>query len=109
MLADDEHVIGQPGQHLRAEIAEAAVAEDRDPVLPPDRELHRDLEGCGHWFGEDGHIVGQRVRHGVQVVLRDGDQIGERAVVVQDAQHRSIRTVGREDPCGRSHTTSRRS
>ena len=33
VLADDEHMVGHAGQHLRAQIAEPAVAEDDDAIV----------------------------------------------------------------------------
>jgi hypothetical protein len=54
------------------------------------------LEGRGYRFGEDGNVVRQRVRYDVQVAMRNRDQIGEGAVVIQDSEHRPIRTVRRQ-------------
>ena len=43
--------------------------------------------------GEDRDLVGQRIGHGVQIALRHRDQIGERAVMIEDTQHGAVRAV----------------
>ena len=93
MLADDEHAVRKPGQHLRAEIPEASVAQYDDAILASDGQLRGNLEGGGDRLGEDGHIGRQRVGHGVEIALRHGDEVRERAVVVQDAEDRAMRAV----------------
>ena len=93
MLPDHQHMAREPGQDLRAEVPEASVAQDDDPILPADRQLGRNLEGGGDRFGEDGDVGRQRVRHGVEIALRHGDEVRERAVVVQDAEDRAMGAV----------------
>ena len=80
-------------QHLRAQVAEPAVAEDDDAVVTVDRHLRRNLECRSHRFREDGDVSRHVVRHDVQVALWNGNVIGERAVVIQDPEDGSVRAV----------------
>ena len=58
--------------------------------------LRRNLKCGGDRFGEDRDVVGHRIGHGVQIALRHGDQIGKRAVMVEDAEHGAVRAVRRQ-------------
>ena len=58
-----------------------------------DRDLSGDLKCRGDRLGEDRDLVGQRIGDGVQIALRHRDQIGEGAVVIEDAEHRAVRAV----------------
>ena len=92
--------IADAGQHLRAEIPQTAVAEHDDAIGAVQRQLRRNLKCRRDRFGEDRDVGRQRIRHEMQVVLRHGDVVGERAVVVDDADRRAVRTVGR--PAGQA-------
>ena len=61
-------------------------------------ELRGDLKRRRDRLGEDRDLVGQRVGNRVQVALRHRDQVGERAVVIQDAEHRAVRAVRVQAP-----------
>ena len=101
MFADNENVVRHPRQHLRAQIAQSAVAKDAMRSVLPIGDLHRDLERRGDRLGENRDVVGQRVRNGVKVPLRNGDEVGEGAVVIQDAEHCSIRAMRRQTHAAR--------
>jgi hypothetical protein len=93
VLSDHDDIIGQICQHLRAEIPEASVPEDDDAIGPTNRDLSGYLKRRGYGFGEDGHIVADRVRNGMKIALRHSDQIGKCAVVIRDPNRRAPGTV----------------
>ena len=61
-----------------------------------DLDLRRDLKRRCHRLREHGNIVRNRVGDAMQIPLRHGDQIGERAVVVEDPEDRAIWTMRRK-------------
>src|SRR5262245_27443260 len=93
MLADNGQMIRLSGENLRTQVAETAVAEHDDAIGSADRDLSGDLKRRGDWFGKDCNVVWQRVRHGVQVSLRHGNQVRERTVMIQDANDRAVRAM----------------
>ena len=95
MFADDEHSLASVGENLRAEIAQAAVSQNDDAISSLDRQLSRDLKGGGDRLREDGDIGRHGVGHHMKIALRDGDELCERAIVVENPDHGSMRTVAR--------------
>lgn len=95
VFSDDEDVsfFGGVGEDLYDEEAEGAVTEDEAAVAGFDGGLFDDLEGGGEGFDEDGLVVGERVRDGVDVSLGDDDLLGEGAVVVYDAEDGAVAAV----------------
>jgi len=93
MLPHDEHMARQPGEHLRAKVSETPVAQHHDMVGTRDRDLRWNLVRRGNRLGKHRHLVRERVGNGVQIGLRYRDLVGERAVVVEDAEHRAVRAV----------------
>ena len=89
-------------QDLGAEIAESSITEDDDALIPPDLELRGDLKRRRHRFREDRSVVVDRVWHGVQVALGDGDEICKRTITTDDPDHGAMRTVPRMTSDGAS-------
>src|SRR5258706_1471072 len=95
MLPDERHVFRKVCQHLRAQIAQATVAEHDDAVVAMDRHLCRNLKRRGDGFGEDREVGRHLVGDEVQVLLWNGDEVREGAVVIEDAEDGPVRTVRR--------------
>src|SRR5687767_123409 len=93
MLADDSDTIRESSEHLSAQVAKPAVAQDDDAVVRADHDLRGNLKRRRHRLSEHCDFIGQRVGHGVQVALWHSDQIGKRAVVIQYADDRTVRAV----------------
>jgi hypothetical protein len=89
-------MVGDPGQHLRAQVPKAPVSEHDDPIVPADRELRWDLKGGGHRFREYRDVVRQVIRDDVEILLRNGNEICEGSVVIEDTQHAASGAVRRE-------------
>ena len=101
--ADDEQLAARHGQRLRDEVAELARADHHDRVAGRDLHLLLQLEGRGGGLGEDGHVVGHRVRHGVQVLDRQPEVRREGPVPGHDAQHGPLLAVrAPAGPAGRA-------
>src|SRR5687768_1411038 len=96
MLPDNEHVIGHRREDLGTQIPKPSVTQNDNPVGRGDLELRRNLKRGGNRLGEHGDIVGYRVRHPMEIALRHGDQLGKRAVMVEDAEDGTVGAVGRQ-------------
>src|SRR5688572_2280230 len=96
MLPDNEHVIGYRREDLGTQIPKPSVTQNDNPVGRGDLELRRNLKRGGNRLGEHGDIVGYRVRHPMEIALRHGDQLGKRAVMVEDAEDGTVGAVGRQ-------------
>src|SRR4030095_3611682 len=75
-----------------------AVAKHDDAVGAADRHLCRNLKRRSHGLGENGDVIGQRVGQRVPGAVRYGDQVGERALGIQDADHRAVWAVRIQSP-----------
>ena len=84
MLADHEDAVGDLREHLRAQISKAAVAEHDDPIVAIQPQLGRDLEGRGHGLDEHRGIGRNGIGDRVKVALRNRDDVGKRAVVIEN-------------------------
>src|SRR6202162_297766 len=93
---DERDVRARVLQHSRAERSELSGAEHRCPRLSVDRDLVQDLAGRGQRLGEDRLLVGDLVRHLVQVVLGESQVLGVRARVPEDAEHAASGAVTSE-------------
>ena len=95
MLADHEDAVGDLRQNLRAQISKAAVAEDHDPIIAVQLQLGRDLEGRGHGFDEHRGIGRDGIGDRVKVALRNRNDVGKRAVVIENPDNTPAEAVAR--------------
>jgi hypothetical protein len=93
MLADDSHVAAGACQNLSAQVSEPTIAQDDDPIVSRQSELDWNLKSRGHRFGEDRNVSRNRVRHGVQVTLRDGYEVRKSAVMIENSNRRPVRAM----------------
>ncbi len=94
MLADHEHVRSDDlREHLRAQVSETAVTEHDDSIVALQLQLGRDLEGGGHGLDEDRGIGRNGIRDRVKVALRNRDDVGKRAVVIENPDNTPAEAV----------------
>ncbi len=83
------------GEHLRHELSETAGADQQHAVVGAHVDLLEDLERRSQRLGEHGRLVGDGVRHRVEVGERQRHVLGVGAVASGDAEHRPRFAVGR--------------
>ena len=69
-----------------------AVADNQDPGFGPEMDLCQNFQGRRQGFGKDRKSVGHITRHRMQIGQGQGDELGQTAGFIPEAQ----------DPAGRA-------
>ena len=75
------------------EQAQFAIAQHGDRIAQGDGDLIQDLAGGGQGLQEHGTVCGDVVGEDVQIALREGEELGEGAGVLDDSQHGAVGAV----------------
>ena len=78
--------------------AEFPIAQDGDSFAGGNRHLIEDLAGGGERFQEYGAAGGEIVGEDVEVALRQGEEFGEGARVLDDSQHGAVGAMASQVP-----------